>query len=277
MGDTDNSASAEARWRNYQHLIWTQQQIQLQIQQQQQHHQQQQQQQPQQQQQQLQNQKMNGTDVGDNRHDGINNNHGIPPPAPPMQEKSLEDKPKGEGMDPWDNFDAQAAFLGPTLWDKRLPYDGQEFKLEYVDLEEFLTENGIPVENHDNHQFPKNGHAPPNNNGNNNGMPEQHNISECSPTAPHAVGQYGPGPSRNQGHNNNIPTPNLMRGSSSVNQSENSRSPSPCGSSISRTSDDSTSSTHTDSHHGPDFDPRTRIFTEDELKPQPMIKKSKKQ
>lgn len=28
---------------------------------------------------------------------------------------------------------------------------------------------------------------------------------------------------------------------------------------------------------GHNFDPRTRIFTEDELKPQPMIKKSKKQ
>lgn len=28
---------------------------------------------------------------------------------------------------------------------------------------------------------------------------------------------------------------------------------------------------------GQDFDPRTRIFTEDELKPQPMIKKSRKQ
>ncbi len=28
---------------------------------------------------------------------------------------------------------------------------------------------------------------------------------------------------------------------------------------------------------GHDFDPRTRSFTEDELKPQPMIKKSRKQ
>lgn len=28
---------------------------------------------------------------------------------------------------------------------------------------------------------------------------------------------------------------------------------------------------------GQDFDPRTRCFTEDELKPQPMIKKSRKQ
>lgn len=48
--------------------------------------------------------------------------------------KSLED----EGSAP------QSAFLGPTLWDKTLSYDGDSFQLEYMDLEEFLTENGIP-------------------------------------------------------------------------------------------------------------------------------------
>lgn len=37
----------------------------------------------------------------------------------------------------------QSAFLGPTLWDKTLPYDGDGFQLEYMDLEEFLSENGI--------------------------------------------------------------------------------------------------------------------------------------
>ncbi|XP_051969054.1 hepatic leukemia factor-like [Xyrauchen texanus] len=38
----------------------------------------------------------------------------------------------------------QSAFLGPTLWDKTLPYDGNRFQLEYMDLDEFLYENGIP-------------------------------------------------------------------------------------------------------------------------------------
>ncbi|XP_066521335.1 HLF transcription factor, PAR bZIP family member b isoform X2 [Hoplias malabaricus] len=38
----------------------------------------------------------------------------------------------------------QSAFLGPTLWDKTLPYDGDNFQLEYMNLEEFLSENGIP-------------------------------------------------------------------------------------------------------------------------------------
>ncbi|XP_047183819.1 hepatic leukemia factor-like isoform X2 [Scophthalmus maximus] len=52
----------------------------------------------------------------------------------------------------------QSAFLGPTLWDKTLPYDGDTFQLEYMDLEEFLSENGIPSSpshhhhNHNQHQ-----------------------------------------------------------------------------------------------------------------------------
>ncbi|XP_016149279.1 hepatic leukemia factor-like [Sinocyclocheilus grahami] len=39
----------------------------------------------------------------------------------------------------------QSAFLGPTLWDKTLSYDGDNFQLEYMDLEEFLLENNIPA------------------------------------------------------------------------------------------------------------------------------------
>ncbi|XP_017296318.1 hepatic leukemia factor-like [Kryptolebias marmoratus] len=50
----------------------------------------------------------------------------------------------------------QSAFLGPTLWDKTLSYDGDTFQLEYMDLEEFLSENGIlssPSQHHaDQHQ-----------------------------------------------------------------------------------------------------------------------------
>ena len=38
-------------------------------------------------------------------------------------------------------FPGQGAFLGPNLWDKS--YD--DFKLEYMDLDEFLHENGIPL------------------------------------------------------------------------------------------------------------------------------------
>ncbi|KAM8724167.1 HLF transcription factor, PAR bZIP family member a isoform 1-T1 [Acanthopagrus schlegelii] len=58
-----------------------------------------------------------------------------------------KDKDKGKKLE--DESSAanhpQSAFLGPTLWDKTLPYDGDNFQLEYMDLEEFLSENGIPA------------------------------------------------------------------------------------------------------------------------------------
>lgn len=57
----------------------------------------------------------------------------------------------------------QSAFLGPTLWDKTLPYDGDTFQLEYMDLEEFLSENGIPSSpsHHHHHHSQHQPHAPP--------------------------------------------------------------------------------------------------------------------
>lgn len=38
-----------------------------------------------------------------------------------------------------------SAALTPAIWEKTIPYDGENFHLEYMDLEEFLTENGIPA------------------------------------------------------------------------------------------------------------------------------------
>lgn len=37
-----------------------------------------------------------------------------------------------------------SAALTPAIWDKTIPYDGENFHLEYMDLEEFLMENCIP-------------------------------------------------------------------------------------------------------------------------------------
>ncbi|XP_061612202.1 TEF transcription factor, PAR bZIP family member a isoform X1 [Phyllopteryx taeniolatus] len=42
----------------------------------------------------------------------------------------------GSGMGP-------SAALTPAIWEKTIPYDGENFHLEYMDLEEFLMENGI--------------------------------------------------------------------------------------------------------------------------------------
>lgn len=38
-----------------------------------------------------------------------------------------------------------SAALTPAIWEKTIPYDGEGFHLEYMDLEEFLMENGIPT------------------------------------------------------------------------------------------------------------------------------------
>lgn len=38
-----------------------------------------------------------------------------------------------------------SAALTPAIWEKTIPYDGKSFHLEYMDLEEFLMENGIPT------------------------------------------------------------------------------------------------------------------------------------
>ncbi|XP_070707939.1 TEF transcription factor, PAR bZIP family member a isoform X2 [Pempheris klunzingeri] len=38
-----------------------------------------------------------------------------------------------------------SASLTPAIWEKTIPYDGENFHLEYMDLEEFLMENGIPT------------------------------------------------------------------------------------------------------------------------------------
>ncbi|KAK9722879.1 Basic region leucine zipper [Popillia japonica] len=41
----------------------------------------------------------------------------------------------------WSNVEAQTAFLGPNLWDKTYETD-----LKYVDLDEFLSENGVSMD-----------------------------------------------------------------------------------------------------------------------------------
>ncbi|XP_029540859.1 thyrotroph embryonic factor-like isoform X2 [Oncorhynchus nerka] len=49
----------------------------------------------------------------------------------------------GSGLGP-------SAALTPAIWDKTIPYNGETFHLEYMDLEEFLIENGIPTLSLDN-------------------------------------------------------------------------------------------------------------------------------
>ncbi|XP_037978133.1 hepatic leukemia factor isoform X1 [Plutella xylostella] len=133
---------------------------------------------------------------------------------------TLEDK-----KDESELWEAQAAFLGPNLWDKTLPYDPDLKVHEYVDLDEFLSENGMPGEA--------------------------------------LVGPAFGGAAL-------LPAP--------VTKRERSPSPSECMSPDTINPPLSPAdSTFSMASSGRDFDPRTRAFSDEELKPQPMIKKSRKQ
>ncbi|XP_054944821.1 hepatic leukemia factor-like [Physeter macrocephalus] len=171
------------------------------------------------------------------------------------KEKKLDDESKSPKV-------PQSAFLGSTLWDKTLPYDRDTFQVEYMDLEEFLSENGIPP------------------------SPSQHDHSPHPP---------GPQPASS-------PAPSVMDLSSRTSAPIHSGIPSPnCMQSPIRPDQLLPANRYTTSPIDPDtiqvpvgyepypadlamssipgqelFDPRKRKFSEEELKPQPVIKKARK-
>ncbi|XP_043520277.1 hepatic leukemia factor-like, partial [Frieseomelitta varia] len=151
-----------------------------------------------------------------------------------------EEKKDADG-ELWGNVEAQAAFLGPNLWDKTLPYDAD---LKYVDLDEFLSENGIPVD----------GVA-----GGGQGTMQSGQLHKINNTE--TPGHQGPAGLHLE----------------PVTKRERSPSPSECCSPDTMNPPSPADSTLSMASSGRDFDPRTRAFSDEELKPQPMIKKSRKQ
>ncbi|XP_029168144.1 thyrotroph embryonic factor isoform X5 [Nylanderia fulva] len=174
-------------------------------------------------------------------------------PGDPMITSSLKGKQGKDGPEEkkdadgelWGNVEAQAAFLGPTLWDKSLPYDADLKVLNhYVDLDEFLSENGIPVD----------GVA-----GGGQGAMQGSQLHKINNTE--AAGHQGPAGLHLE----------------PVTKRERSPSPSECCSPDTLNPPSPADSTLSMASSGRDFDPRTRAFSDEELKPQPMIKKSRKQ
>ncbi|KAK5613784.1 hypothetical protein CRENBAI_016324 [Crenichthys baileyi] len=161
----------------------------------------------------------------------------------------------------------QSAFLGPTLWDKTLSYDGDTFQLEYMDLEEFLSENGIPA-SPSQHQR------------------DQHQAHHALPRQPPIMTTVPPTPARSvmdiSSHaSTSVVSPNCLHSSPAAAGLPNSRNtPSPID----------PESIQVPVSYEPDpadlalssvpgqeiFDPRKRKFSVEELKPQPMIKKARK-
>ncbi|KAJ1173950.1 hypothetical protein NDU88_005774 [Pleurodeles waltl] len=65
------------------------------------------------------------------------------PPRELLEGDDKDDKVKSEDGEALGNALLASAALMPPIWDKTIPYDGQSFHLEYMDLDEFLLENGI--------------------------------------------------------------------------------------------------------------------------------------
>ncbi|CRL01663.1 CLUMA_CG014885, isoform A [Clunio marinus] len=175
----------------------------------------------------------NGKTNNNNNNNSINNNNN--------KDICGDDKHKEDG-DPW-NVEAQAAFLGPNLWDKTLPYDTDLKVHQYADLDEFLSENGIPVD----------------------GLPSSHLGGHST-----GIGNGTVGRNDSLGHG-------LSLSLGTVTKRERSPSPSDCMSPDTINNPPSPADSTFSMSSSRDFDPRTRAFSDEELKPQPMIKKSRKQ
>uniref|UniRef100_A0A5F9DUF9 HLF transcription factor, PAR bZIP family member n=1 Tax=Oryctolagus cuniculus TaxID=9986 RepID=A0A5F9DUF9_RABIT len=156
----------------------------------------------------------------------------------------------------------QSAFLGPTLWDKTLPYDGDTFQLEYMDLEEFLSENGIPPSPSQQDHSPHPAGL----------QPAPAAAPSVMDLSSRASAPIHPG----------IPSPNCMQNPIRPGQllPANRNTPSPIDPDTIQVPvgyEPDPADLALSSIPGQEmFDPRKRKFSEEELKPQPMIKKARK-
>ncbi|CAG6015247.1 D site albumin promoter binding protein b isoform 2-T3 [Menidia menidia] len=181
-------------------------------------------------------------------------------------------------------------FLGPLLWDRTVPADGGLFQLQYMDLEEFLTENGM-------------GSMHSNNSSSSAQIPSQspqsavpNQSSQClTPSSPPGSTSSSPSSSSSpsliglevaQPQSHASATDCLHGSQTSMNDS----CESPCSSSSSSCPPLLTptgsgpdamemfdmESSDMGASSQPNFDPRRHSFSEEDLKPQPMIKKARK-
>ncbi|XP_028934588.1 thyrotroph embryonic factor isoform X3 [Ornithorhynchus anatinus] len=157
---------------------------------------------------------------------------------------------------------AVSASLMPPIWDKTIPYDGESFHLEYMDLDEFLLENGIPASPTHLNQNPL--------------LP----VAELEGKEPASSSTASP-PSSSSSSSSTVVFQPSETTSSTESSAENEReTPSPIDPNC----------VEVDVNFNPDpadlvlssvpggelFNPRKHRFAEEDLKPQPMIKKAKK-
>ncbi|KAF7210727.1 thyrotroph embryonic factor [Nothobranchius furzeri] len=192
---------------------------------------------------------------------------------------------------------SQSAFLGPLLWERTLPCDGGLFQLQYMDLEEFLTENGMGMQN-----GPSSTSAQIPSQSSQSAIPNQ--SSQCPPTSPpcssssssmssssssssllglETVQPQAPPPQQQQSM---MGGPECLQGGQAVPQDPSPSSTCPPGppaavangsSDVMVNFDPDPADLALSSVPGQEaFDPRRHCFSDEELKPQPMIKKARK-
>jgi len=157
----------------------------------------------------------------------------------------------------------QGAFLGPNLWDKT--YD--DFKLEYMDLDEFLHENGIPLGQETQEGGNKSPSSPAS-------SPVHPTLQAASPTkgdimvdpltfSPVKGQSPGASPTHSNSSGPSSPKVEFMVSDADLSLAQ-----------VPEHWPDEYNRSHNIGNEG--FDPRKRSFSVEELRPQPMIKKSRK-
>ncbi|XP_067093254.1 D site albumin promoter binding protein b [Osmerus mordax] len=189
----------------------------------------------------------------------------------------------------------QSAFLGPLLWERTLPVDGGLFQLQYMDLDEFLIENGMGTMHNNNSsssaQIPSQSSQ--------SAVPNQ--SSQCPPSSPPPCSSSSSSSSSSSPSLIGLevaPPQGIASGSDYLHGSQTNMSERDSCGSPTPSSSSSCPPLLTPTTSGPDgmgefdpdpsdvalssipgqdaFDPRRHRFSEDELKPQPMIKKARK-
>ncbi|KAF7666819.1 hypothetical protein LDENG_00089540 [Lucifuga dentata] len=186
-------------------------------------------------------------------------------------------------------------FFGPHLWDRTLPADGGLFQLQYMDLEEFLTENGMG--NIHNNNSSSSAQIP--SQSSQSAVPNQ--SSQCLPSpSPSCSSSSSPSTSSSPSLIGlEVAQPQSLAGGtdyphgSQTHMNDSCESPSPSCSSSSSCPPlltptgsgpdamgmfdlDSSELALSNSSDQQSYDPRRHSLSEDDLKPQPMIKKARK-
>ncbi|XP_051522860.1 thyrotroph embryonic factor-like [Myxocyprinus asiaticus] len=163
-----------------------------------------------------------------------------------------------------------SAALTPAIWDKTIPYDGESFHLEYMDLEEFFMENGISGTGDEGQQKSV---AKEN-------STEKLSTTPTMKTTPAAPVSLMPVMELDQCEEEVVTIITSSSGSTDTESDKDRVTPDPINPDDIEVEvnfqPDPTDLVLSSVPGGELFNPRKHRFSEEELKPQPMIKKAKK-